>query len=595
LRLQRGDWLWVNPEPIAITRTAQGKLDIPQFRLRSNESEIGIQAHLTPDGQVNGQIQIHQLRLQPNIQAVAPTAAVPDGQLSLYMALGGTLERPKVEGTLQLDALQWQENPLGNIEIQISLANHTLQSDLRWFDQQVELLRARGSVGLDAAGALAMQVTASNFDLGRLSSYSEAVVQSAGTLNLDLKLAGTPQQPDVKGNLVVSDGTLQLAATGEAYQDIQTDLRFTGNRLIFEQFQVGSRSGYVQLSGWLQTAGSTLDKLDIKMESQDFTALHTPDIQAVVTTDLTARGSLQELTVNGTVTIPRAQIRAEGLLGGAPAAVSPEQLTVDGVYGPGVASAETSNGKPSKKLKPAPLPFLRANVKVDMPKNVWVRARGTAIELRGKLDATKKLQQPFILFGDIETVRGFASFFGKKFGLEQGRITFTGTEEINPTLDVIATHKVSSYIVSIHVEGESQKPTLTLSSAPEELEEADIVSLLLFGKTSDRLTSSEESSLSNRAGKAAAGAAASAAAQVVGEQLGLDTIEVAFGDGSGEARIRAERYITQDIFLSYERQLGAESGNTVGVEYSLSRRLRLKGTSSDLGETALDLLWRWDY
>jgi autotransporter translocation and assembly factor TamB len=127
------------------------------------------------------------------------------------------------------------------------------------------------------------------------------------------------------------------------------------------------------------------------------------------------------------------------------------------------------------------------------------------------------------------------------------------------------------------------------------LEEADIMSLLLFGKTSDRLTSSEESSLSNRAGKAAAGAAAGAAAQVVGEQLGLDTIEVNFGDESGEARIGAGRYVTQDIFLSYERQLGKQSGNTVGVEYSLSRRLKLKGTSSDLGETALDLLWRWDY
>jgi autotransporter translocation and assembly factor TamB len=121
------------------------------------------------------------------------------------------------------------------------------------------------------------------------------------------------------------------------------------------------------------------------------------------------------------------------------------------------------------------------------------------------------------------------------------------------------------------------------------------MSLLLFGKTSDRLTSSEESSLSNRAGKAAAGAAAGAAAQVVGEQLGLDTIEVGFDDASGEARIGAGRYITQDIFLSYERQLGEQRSNTVGVEYSLSRRLRLKGTSSDHGETALDVLWRLDY
>jgi autotransporter translocation and assembly factor TamB len=53
--------------------------------------------------------------------------------------------------------------------------------------------------------------------------------------------------------------------------------------------------------------------------------------------------------------------------------------------------------------------------------------------------------------------------------------------------------------------------------------------------------------------------------------------------------------VTQDIFLSYERELGGDNANTVGVEYSLNRRLKLKGTGSDLGETALDLLWRLDY
>jgi autotransporter translocation and assembly factor TamB len=53
--------------------------------------------------------------------------------------------------------------------------------------------------------------------------------------------------------------------------------------------------------------------------------------------------------------------------------------------------------------------------------------------------------------------------------------------------------------------------------------------------------------------------------------------------------------VTQDIFLCFERELGGEDGNTVGVEYSLSRRLKLQGTSSDLGETSIDLFWQLDY
>jgi autotransporter translocation and assembly factor TamB len=59
--------------------------------------------------------------------------------------------------------------------------------------------------------------------------------------------------------------------------------------------------------------------------------------------------------------------------------------------------------------------------------------------------------------------------------------------------------------------------------------------------------------------------------------------------------VSAGRYVTQDLFLSYESQLGAESGTRIGAEYSINRRLKLKGSGSDRGESALDILWRLDY
>jgi autotransporter translocation and assembly factor TamB len=127
------------------------------------------------------------------------------------------------------------------------------------------------------------------------------------------------------------------------------------------------------------------------------------------------------------------------------------------------------------------------------------------------------------------------------------------------------------------------------------LEQADIVSLLVFGRTTDKLTGSEESSLGNKAQNAALSAVAGQAASIVGEELGLDSVEVEVGDDPSESRVGTGKYITQDIFLSYERQLGKDGGNTVGVEYSINRNLKLKGSSSDTGESAVDLIWRKDY
>jgi translocation and assembly module TamB len=155
---------------------------------------------------------------------------------------------------------------------------------------------------------------------------------------------------------------------------------------------------------------------------------------------------------------------------------------------------------------------------------------------------------------------------------------------------------VSDYVVSIQVEGKAKQPELTLSSDPE-LEQADIVSLLIFGKTTDRLTSSEQSALFSQTQAVAGRVAAGLLEKTVGKTLGLDTIEVESGEALGTGQVGVGRYVTQDIFVTYERLFGnnGESGNTVGVEYSLKGNLKVKSSSSDLGASAVDLLWSFDY
>jgi hypothetical protein len=54
----------------------------------------------------------------------------------------------------------------------------------------------------------------------------------------------------VRGELLLRDGALQLAATGERYQDIQVHLIFAGDRVTIERLQLASRSGPLQVTGW---------------------------------------------------------------------------------------------------------------------------------------------------------------------------------------------------------------------------------------------------------------------------------------------------------------------------------------------------------
>ena len=83
--------------------------------------------------------------------------------------------------------------------------------------------------------------------------------------------------------------------------------------------------------------------------------------------------------------------------------------------------------------------------------------------------------------------------------------------------------------------------------------------------------------------------------QRVGRTLKLDTLEVEVGDEFESGSVKGGRYVTQDLFLSYQHQLDEQGRNSVGVEYNLSPRVKLKGTSDDDGQTSLDLLWHIDY
>src|SRR5262249_54430952 len=144
---------------------------------------------------------------------------------------------------------------------------------------------------------------------------------------------------------------------------------------------------------------------------------------------------------------------------------------------------------------------------------------------------------PFILSGSIETVRGYASYYGKRFTVESGHVTFTGAPELNPMLDVTVTQKVSDYLVSIHVTGHARQPTIAFSSTPE-LPQAGIIALIVLGKTTDRLTKSENTSLADTAQQLAGGVIAGQLEKTRGKALGLDPIEVSAGGQLGSGSIK---------------------------------------------------------
>jgi translocation and assembly module TamB len=173
-------------------------------------------------------------------------------------------------------------------------------------------------------------------------------------------------------------------------------------------------------------------------------------------------------------------------------------------------------------------------------------------------------------------------------------VIFTGSEDINPHLDITVTHTMADYVVSIRLEGTIEEPVISFSSTPE-LPQTDIISLLVIGKTTDRLTSAERGDLADQLQQLAGGVIATRLEEAIGEQLGIDIIEITPGETLGTGAISAGRYLTQKLFLSIGRQFGEEDGLTIALEYSITPRLKLEVSSNEGGGSAVEFLWRRDY
>src|SRR5207247_10603889 len=118
------------------------------------------QASLVAEGQVTAVVEVQRLQIGQAMQAAAPNMAAPEGQLSLDLTVGGTLQQPQAQGKLQLTALAWQKRDLGEMRGTMDLAHATLRTDFRWQYQQRELFQLNGTLGLTPDGAVALQLRA---------------------------------------------------------------------------------------------------------------------------------------------------------------------------------------------------------------------------------------------------------------------------------------------------------------------------------------------------------------------------------------------------------------------------------------------------
>jgi translocation and assembly module TamB len=192
----------------------------------------------------------------------------------------------------------------------------------------------------------------------------------------------------------------------------------------------------------------------------------------------------------------------------------------------------------------------------------------------------KNAARAITLTGTVNTVRGFYEFQGRRFTVQRdGTLAFRGAPKINPDVNVTAERLIPNTGVTarINITGTARAPKLALTSDPP-LDEADVLSLIVFNRSVNDLGTGERASLADTAGGIASGFLASSLSRSIGKSLDVDLFEITTTDpdtGETAGGVTLGKQITDRAFVKFQQQFGQRSFTQFMLEYQLAKFLRI--------------------
>ncbi|MBI5625418.1 MAG: translocation/assembly module TamB domain-containing protein [Elusimicrobia bacterium] len=392
-------------------------------------------------------------------------------------------------------------------------------------------------------------------------SRRKGVVKASGQAELEARSAAWP-------------------AAGLSLEDIAMQLKPEGEALVVERASATSSGKTLELAGRVGLKGP-----DLRLKAERLVLAPREGFRSEAELELSLSGPWLSPKLAGRVDL-------EGL------AYSPERpkswwrrlLPVDWL--PKKKEPEPAAAPPAGEFLPR---GWAADVKVSFPRNVWYKRGALSVEVRGELVLKRERHEPLRILGEAEAVRGNASFLGRAFQVEEGRLSFAGEVPLDPGLEAAALHvdERTRTKVRLRLSGTARKPRLALSSEPP-MEERDIVSLLVAGRPFEKAEPgkrTEDDAARSAAEQLLASYAARGVRETILSPLELDVFQVRLKGGRA-AELRVGRYLTKDLFMIYEQTTGSSAQTRLKAEYAISPNWSVEGSRDSLGHGVLDLTFK---
>jgi translocation and assembly module TamB len=502
----------------------------------------------------------------------------------------------------------FQDFAFDSLDGTVNYEGDTVAFDVRLQQTPTEWLVAKGRTPMTlfqaapegtAAGAhiepspgdmVDIEVSSSEIGLGFIQGFTSDVTDITGVLQANLRMTGSGHDPHVTGAIEVRGGSFALPEFGTTYTGLDTRIDLTPQGVTIQDLRILDARGFpTTVGGTLGFHARTIGAVDVRLRSEKFEVIDNDLADIKLNSDIRIRGEIGAPRIEGSIDVENGTIHLAQLLDRVTADAYATEAAVFGPVEPGAAPADVAPPE-----EPSMFDAMTLDIVLKVPNNLVlrgddIRAANASVSLGdmnvtvgGDLQIGKRPSDPVRVVGQVNTVRGNYTFQGRRFEIvRDGQLGVSGADEIDPRLDLQARRVISGIETFVRVRGTMTMPELSFSSNPP-LDEADILSLIIFNQPVNQLGEGQQVSLAQRASALASGYLTSGLSRSIGNALELDEFEIqAQGEQGGGPTVTVGEQIGRNLFFRLRQGFGTEQTTELILEYQIADFLRAQGSVAE--------------
>ena len=570
-----------------------------QSNLAQSSIKASLRAELTADYPVTGQISFSDVHYanwaalfpttttQPNFDAVFAGSANVSGPILKPEKMTGNAELTQAE--LYAKGPNVTGPSAGRLAGELALKNDgPVTFVVGQAGVQIKQARWTGpSSQVSVSGNVALRPVALNLslnadaDLGLLHRIEDDI-SSAGHVQVNASVKGPLKDPAINGRLELRDAAYQTSDMPNGISKANGVIVFGGTTASIQSLTAETGGGKLTFSGSVSRFGGQTG-YNLAVRANRVQIRTNSGASVGINADIKMNGNQQARVLSGTVTIRDVGFNPQSDVG--------------------TILAETANPPQS----PAPPGGFLSGTRLDLsirtaPGVSFQTAYTTDLEADADLTMRGTLANPGML-GRVDISSGNLVFFGTKYTLDTGSVSFFNPAKIDPVLDLNLQTTVRGVQVTLSVTGPIANMNLAYQSDPP-LQFSEIVGLLAAGRmpTSDAVLLAQqpptppqtfqqmgESAILN---KVVTTPVSGQLKRVFGvTELKIDPT---FTSGSElpQARLTLQQNITKQLTFTYITDVTSADSQILRAEWALNQRWSAVATRQENGLVGIDLFYK---